>query len=583
MKEKTKMFSSMMGLYKPYKGILLLTCLASLIMAVTELVYPLIAKYIINDLSVQEPARAKRNIVIITSLLLVLLIADAVCRYIQNVRWSNTMDKMVYNDLQTRLYKHFHEMSFSWYDNHNTGEILGLLSGDCEKIDKLLWHLPTYVLQCVITVIGACIVFSTLSWKLLLIIFPMIPIIMIFEFYYPINVMRKAFGKVREFRRKKLADMEDAISGIRTITSFDTKDREVDNLYKANVSLTDISKDKWFTCFVHHAGTNILSGMIWFLVIGVGGWWMIDGKVSLSDITLFLMNSYLITNPIIGISDIMRDLSEAVASYQKVFQVLNIEPEIKNPENPIMLDNIKGDIEFNNVTFRYDSSKDEKDVLKDFSLSIQAGEYVALAGSSGCGKSTIAGLIPRFYEINSGSITIDGNNIKDIDLGCLRKSVGIVQQDIYLFNGTVLDNIRYAVPDATMEEVIEAAKAANAHEFISKLPNGYNSEIGEKGVKLSGGQKQRIAIARLFLSNPPIVIFDEATSALDNESERQVQKSFEKLAKNRTTIVIAHRLTTIKNADRIVFLGEDGIEEMGSHAELIRKKGNYAKLYEINK
>lgn len=583
MEKKTGSFKSLLGLYKPYKKSLVIACLGSLLLSITVLIYPLITKYVIEDLSTQSIQLAKGHIIGIGTLITILIILEGIGRYIQNVQWSITVDKIIYG-LQTKLYNHFCHMSFSWYDNNKTGEMLAIIDGDTDKLDIAIYHLPTYILQNFITIIGACITFSTLSWKLLLVIIPIIPMIAIFEYFYPSKIIRPITTKVREANREKFCLAEDRISGVRTITSFSTQDREVEKFNNKNDEIIEKSKHKWRRVFIHYYGTSGLITMVWFFILTVGSWWMVNGEVSIADISLFLMNSYLITNPIRDLSDMIRDCNESLVSWKKICDVLSTESEIKNIENCVSIDkNIHGAISFNNVSFMYDS-KEENQVLNNFSIDIKAGEYVALVGSSGCGKSTIANLIPRFYDANSGTITIDGINIKDIDLYSLRRNIGMVQQDIYLFNGTVYDNIKYACPEVTMEQVIDAAKKANAHEFITNLPKGYNSDIGEKGVKLSGGQKQRIAIARIFLLNPSIVIFDEATSALDNISEKKVQKALEQLSKHRTTVVIAHRLTTIKNADRIIYLEANGtIIEEGNHNHLMSLNGNYAKLYKMNK
>jgi ATP-binding cassette subfamily B protein len=522
----------------------------------------------------QELQEAIQKLIYAAIGLIVLFLIESLTKYVTNVSASCMTDKIA-TEIRERLFDHYQRMSFSYFDNTNVGGMLTTMDSDVDHVDKLIFDLPTYVVSIAISSIGAVIVFSNFNSTLMLILFPLIPCYFIFQILYN-KKLREKFKRARETKRKIMEFTEDKLSGIRTIISFGNEDIENAKFRGINQKFLKVAREKYVGGYIYQMGSVVFDNSFYGLMIILGGYLAITGKMDITDMIIFYMYSYMITGPIKEFSGLSKEFQEAIVSYQTIMDCLNTDPEISNPKESMKPSGL-GDITFNNVTFSY--GKSNESVLENINLTIHEGEYIAIAGPSGSGKSTIAGLIPRYYDVSSGSICANGINIKDIELNHLRREIGVVQQDIYLFNGTVMDNIAYAKPNATIYEVRAAAKMANADEFISKLPNGYNSEIGERGVKLSGGQKQRIAIARLFLMNPSVLIFDEATSALDNESEKLVQEALEKLAENRTTIVIAHRLTTIQNADRILFLTEDGIEEEGTHKQLMEKNGKYAKLY----
>ncbi len=406
--------------------------------------------------------------------------------------------------------------------------------------------------------------------------FIILPFMIVYA-YHMNKRMRKAFKRNREKIAEINAQIEDNLSGIRVVKSFANEEIENQKFSIGNQGFLAAKKNSYFNMGIFHAGLSSFTTLIQVNVIIIGTLLIAKGILNVSDLLTFLLYISVFTEPVRTLIDFTEQFQNGYTGFERFQEIMNIHSDIEDTPDAITLSEVKGNIRFDNVTFQYEENTDK--VLNKVSLNVPAGSYIALVGSSGAGKSTLCSLIPRFYDVSGGSITIDDTDIRNIKLKSLRSKIGIVQQDVYLFVGTVYDNILYGRPDATREEVIQAAKNANAHEFIMSLPNGYDTDIGQRGIKLSGGQKQRISIARVFLKNPPILIFDEATSALDNESEKVVQDSLEHLAKNRTTFVIAHRLSTIKNAEKILVLSEDGIEEEGTHEELLKKKGIYEKLY----
>lgn len=573
-----KNLTKLMSLYKPYKMTVMLLIISTIISSLSSLIFPLITRYISVDLVQQTKQQATKHILMIGIIIIGIVFVDIICQYFSHVKASLMIDKIRF-DIERKIFDKYMQLSFRYYDNNDTGELTSIIAVDVPKMDKLLYGIFTYILKTLISIIGAIIVFNSINTILLLMILPVVIGEFLFNLIFGSKVMRKVFSYIREEERKEDRYIKDCLSGIRTLVSFNREEVEKSQFREITNHLTSICKKKWNVIFVDDAINTILVNLHWFLIIVVGGLMMLYGDVELIDIITFLMYSYLITNPMINLADLLKDSAQAMASFGKIVEILETDIEIKNSSHPLTRE-IHGDIDFKDVSFSYNN---DCNVLHKVDLSIKKGEYVAIVGSSGVGKSTIAGLIPRFYDVTGGSIQVDGINIKDYDLGYLRSQIGVVQQEPYMFHGTVYENIAYGLPGATMGQVIDAAKKANAHKFISKLPNGYNSNIGERGVKLSGGQKQRIAIARLFLTNPPILILDEATSALDNSSQRKIQKTLDRLAKDRTTIVIAHRLSTIVNADRIIVLSENGIEEDGTHQELLSGNGIYSNLYRINR
>ena len=453
------------------------------------------------------------------------------------------------------------------------------ITTDLFDITELLHHGPENIILSVLKISGALIILTGINPKLTLAVFIVLPFM--FAYAYFLNgKMRKAFRRNRQKIAEINGQIEDNLSGIRVVKSFANEEIENEKFKVGNDGFLSAKKNSYMYMGSFHAGISAFTTMVQVLVIITGSYFIAMGSLQVTDLLTFLLYINVFTDPIRTLIDFTEQFQNGYTGFERFMEIMNIQPDIADKEGATELTDVKGDITFEDVTFSYNDHSDT--VLKGINLEVPAGSYMALVGSSGAGKTTLCSLIPRFYDVNSGTIRIDGNDIREVTLKSLRSQIGIVQQDVYLFAGTIFENIAYGRPGATMEEVVEAAKNANAHEFIMSFPDGYNTDIGQRGIKLSGGQKQRLSIARVFLKNPPILIFDEATSALDNESEKVVQDSLESLAKNRTTFVIAHRLTTIQNAEKILVLTEDGIAESGTHEELLTQKGIYEKLYHMH-
>ena len=454
------------------------------------------------------------------------------------------------------------------------------ITSDLFDISELLHHGPENIAISLIKIAGAFIILINISVYLTIAAFILVPIMFIFSFYLN-RRMKKAFKENRVQIAEINTQIEDNLSGIRVVKSFANEDIEREKFKVGNDGFLRAKKQSYYYMGLFQSGMKAFTMLINVVVIMSGGILIAKNKVDVSDFVAFLLYINIFTDPIRTLIEFTEQFQNGYSGFERFVQIMSIEPDVKDSPDAVPLEKVRGDIVFDDVSFKYKDTAHR--VLKHISLDVKAGSYVALVGSSGGGKTTLCSLIPRFYDVTKGSIRIDGKDVRDVTLKSLRENIGIVQQDVYLFAGTVYENIRYGKPGASREEIIEAAKLANAHDFIMGLPNGYDTDIGQRGIKLSGGQKQRLSIARVFLKNPPILIFDEATSALDNESENIVKESLEKLAKNRTTFVIAHRLSTIKNAERILVLTENGIEESGTHDELMKLGGVYAQLYKWTK
>lgn len=486
--------------------------------------------------------------------------------------------KIEYN-MRKEIFEHYQKLSFSFYDNQKVGQLMSRITNDLFDITELLHHGPEDVVISFIKFAGTLSILAWMNWRLALAAFVLIPVMFVYAY-----ILNKKMKRAFKTNREKVADInariEDNLSGIRVVKSFANEEIERKKFMEGNQGFLDSKKNSYFYMGQYHAGLTAFITMITVVVIVVGAVLLSSGTMNAPDLITFLLYISNFTEPVQKLINFTEQFQNGITGYERFREILSIDPEIKECENPVEAKDIRGEVVFDDVGFRYEEGQEK--VLSHVSLKVNAGEYVALVGTSGAGKTTLCSLIPRFYEVTFGTILLDGIDVRKYTLSSLRKSIGVVQQDVYLFAGTVLDNIRYGKVEATREEVIQAAKDANAHEFIMGLPQGYDTNIGQRGVKLSGGQKQRLSIARVFLKNPPVLIFDEATSALDNESEKVVQESLEKLAKNRTTFVIAHRLSTIRNAQRILVLTEEGISEEGSHEELMKKHGVYYNLYTLS-
>ena len=572
-----KVLKELAGYYKPYLKVFFADLFFAILGAGTALVVPLLVRYITNDVIKMESSKAMKIILAIGAIMLFLVLLEAFCNFFI-AYYGHIMGARIEYDMRSEIFGHFQKLSFSFFDNQKVGQLMSRITNDLFEISELLHHGPEDIMISVIKIIGSFVILIQIDWKLTILSFAMIPFMVIYASVFN-RKMKKAFKKNRVKIAEINSQIEDNLSGIRVVKSFANEDMEMEKFLVGNDGFFNAKRNSYKYMGGFHAGLGAFTTLITILVLVGGAMFATTGEVNVSDLVTFVLYIGIFTEPVRKLINFSETFLNGYSGYERFREIMNIESDIKDKVGAKELKNVKGDIDFQEVSFRY--GKENQMVLNKVNLSVPAGEYIALVGVSGVGKSTLCSLIPRFYEVTEGRICIDGQDIKDMELKSLRRQIGIVQQDVYLFVGDVKDNIRYGRPEATMEDIIEAAKNANAHEFIMSLPDGYDTDIGQRGVKLSGGQKQRLSIARVFLKNPPILIFDEATSSLDNESEKVVQESLEKLAKNRTTFVIAHRLSTIKNAEKILVLTEDGIAEQGSHEELLKKQGVYERLYNL--
>lgn len=575
MKENLKKLA---GYYKPYLGTFIIDMIFAMLSAMVTLVIPLVVRFVTSKVVYMEKQEALYCLIIIVTGITILVLLQAGCNYyISN--YGHVMGAKIEYDMRAEIFEHYQKLSFTFFDDRKVGELLSRITSDLFDITELLHHGPENIVISVVKIAGALVILGMISPWLTLVAFCLVPVMLIYA--YTLNKkMKKAFKRNREKIAAINAQIEDNLSGIRVVKSFANEDIECEKFRYGNDRFLDAKKNSYYYMGRYNSGLTAFTMMINVMVIAMGGFGITRGWISITDFVTFLLYINIFTDPVKVLIDFTEQFQNGYSGYERFREILNIEPDIQEKDKAIKLEHVKGTIQFDNVSFQYHDGGSE--VLSNINLSIEAGKYVALVGASGVGKTTLCSLIPRFYENNHGNILIDGMNIKDVSLKSLRNNIGVVQQDVYLFMGTIRDNIRYGKPDASDEEIIQAAKDANAHDFIMSFPDGYDTDIGQRGVKLSGGQKQRLSIARVFLKNPPILIFDEATSALDNESEKIVQESLEKLAKNRTTLVIAHRLTTIENAQEILMLTENGITERGTHEELMKHHGEYARMVKIH-
>jgi len=575
MKEKLK---KLFAYYGPYKKLFYSDMFFAILGAAVTLIIPLVVRYITNEVVYFDAAGAMASVLKLGALMVALVLLEIFCNF-YIAYFGHIMGAMMEADMRRDIFGHYQKLTFAFYDNQKVGHLLSRITSDLFDISELLHHGPEDLVISVIKIIGSFTILLMVNVKLALVAFAFIPVMAAFAFYYN-GKMGKAFQKNREKIAEINSQIEDSLSGIRVVKSFANEREEMKKFKRGNDNFVAAKKVSYKYMGIYNSGLGAMSTLITVVVLVVGVCMMLDGAVTLTDLITFLLYINNFTDPVKKLVTFTEQFQNGYSGFERFLEILSIAPDIKDKPEAVSVGQMKGEIEFKDVSFQYEEQNEK--VLNHINLKVDAGDYMALVGPSGVGKTTMCSLIPRFYEVSSGAITIDGIDIRDMKLDDLRSNVGIVQQDVYLFAGTVLDNIRYGRMDATDEEVVRAAKNANAHEFIMGLPHGYHTDIGQRGVKLSGGQKQRLSIARVFLKNPPILIFDEATSALDNESEQVVQRSLEGLARQRTTFVIAHRLTTIQNAQKILVLTEDGIAEEGTHEELLQKKGIYEALYHRN-
>ncbi len=571
-----KNLKKLLQYYKPYKLLFFSDLVFAVIGAAISLIIPLIVRHITNEVIYYEYDAAVKTILILGAVMVGLVLISMGCSFYM-IYYGHMMGTKIEADMRRDLFGHYQKLSFTFYDNEKVGSLLSRVTSDLFDITELLHHGPEDLFISAVKFIGAFVILLTIHVPLALIVAAFVPIMVVYGYYANMK-MEKAF----KLRRKEIGgingQIEDSLSGIRVVKSFANEQIEMEKFEKGNTGFVEAKRMSYrymASCF------SVLDGMTVLMSVAVlvaGVFFLAKGRLKVADLLTFMLYISTFTDPIKKLINFTEMFQSGYSGFERFAEMMEIEPEIQDKKDAISVSKLKGDIRFEQVSFHYRDA--EEQVLNHVNLDVQAGEYMALVGASGVGKTTLCSLIPRFYDVTDGAILIDGMDLRDMKQKDLRNQIGIVQQDVYLFAGTILENIRYGKPDASDEEIVEAAKKANAHDFIMEFPDGYDTDIGQRGAKLSGGQKQRISIARVFLKNPSILIFDEATSALDNESELVVQQSLEILAKNRTTFVIAHRLSTIRNAKRILVLTENGIEEEGTHAELIEKDGAYAALYQ---
>ena len=561
-----------------YKWLLAADLLAASLTTVCELVLPLIVRRITNGALGTAGALTTGLVLRLGALYILLRVVDAGANYYMQSE-GHIMGAKIETDMRHDLFHHLQLLSFSFYNNTKVGQIMSRITSDLFDITEFAHHAPENFLISGIKVIIAFIILSGMNIYLTLLIFAVLPFMICFTRYFN-RLMRIAGKECRHQVGEINAQVEDSLLGVRVVKSFANEHLEEDKFDAGNVEFLRLKKKRYHYMAGFGTSTRIHDGLMYIIVVVAGALFLIHGKIGVGDYTAYLLYVSTLLNSIRVIVDSTEQFQNGMTGIERFCEIMDAPAEIKDTPGAQPIKDVKGEICFEKVGFHY-SDDEQHEVLSNIDLTVRPGQSVAVVGPSGGGKTTLCNLIPRFYDVTAGRITIDGQDIRAITLKSLHNCIGMVQQEVYMFSGTVADNIAYGKPGATREEIIEAAKQADADAFIRQLPNGYDTYVGERGVKLSGGQKQRISIARVFLKNPPILILDEATSALDNESERQVQQSLEKLAHGRTTFTIAHRLTTIRNADVIWVLTEDGIQEQGSHRELMDKGGIYAQLYTL--
>lgn len=563
--------------YKKYAWVMVLDLICASLSTVCDLVFPMIIRYITEMGMNNLEAMTLSVILKIGALYLILRIIDAAANFYTSNQ-GHVMGARMETDMRRDLFDHLETLSHSYYSNHKVGQLMARMTGDLNDISEFAHHCPEEIFICGLKIIVSFTVLSTINIPLTLIMFATFPIIIGFVKFFNVR-MRRAFKEQRKQVGEVNAQVEDSLLGIRVVKSFAGEEAEAEKFKKGNEKFLETKKNSFFYMGGFSTATRAFGGIMYLAVVIFGSWFMMQGKISPADLTAYLLYVNTLLVSVRTIIQFTEQFQRGMTGIERFIEIMDTVPEITEKENAKDIKDVKGNIEFSNVSFHYSDGDDC--VLDNINLYVEAGKSVALVGPSGGGKTTMCNLIPRFYDVTDGAVKIDGVDVRDVTLKSLREAIGMVQQDVYLFSGTIMENILYGKPDATEDEVRLAARRAGAEEFIEELPDGFNTYVGERGVKLSGGQKQRISIARVFLKNPPILVLDEATSALDNESERVVQESLEELAKGRTVFTIAHRLTTIRNADLILVLTNDGIAEMGSHSELVEKGGIYAGLYKM--
>ena len=563
--------------YKPYKGVFFLDLLCATFISVVDLLYPQFLRSAINGLFTRGTEAILSALLPIAIGLFIMYVLQSLCKYYISYQ-GHMMGANMERDMRQQLFEHYETLSFSYYNSHNSGQMMSKLVSDLFDIAEFAHHGPENLFISLIKIIGSFIFLFLINWRLAI----PLAVIVVIMFFFSMKQNKRMQETFMENRRKigdVNASLQDTLGGIRVVQSFANEEIEKKKFSKSNHAFL-LSKDANYNCMGGFMGWNLFfQGMMYLVTLVFGGYLIAHGQMDPADLAMYALYIGIFISPIQILVELAEMIQKGFSGFRRFLDVMDTEPSIQDKPDAKDLTDVKGLVSYEDVSFCYDD--DDTPVLQNVSFQIPAGRSIALVGPSGGGKTTICNLLPRFYDVTGGRITIDGKDVRGLTLKSLRNNIGIVQQDVYLFCGTIKENIAYGKPGASMDEIVDAAKRANIHDFVMSLPDGYDTYVGERGTRLSGGQKQRISIARVFLKNPPILILDEATSALDNESERHIQKSLEALAKNRTTITIAHRLSTIRNADEIIVITENGIAERGSHQNLLKRNGIYAHYYKM--
>ena len=563
--------------YGPYKAVFFIDLICAAVISLVDLAYPQILRTMTKTLFTQDKDMILHALPVIAASLFVMYIVQSLCKYYVTYQ-GHMMGAKMERDMRRELFDHYQELSFSYYSRNNSGQMMSKLVSDLFDISEFAHHGPENLFISLVKIVGAFIFLFFINKKLALPLILLVIVMFVFSFRQNAK-MQETFMENRRKIGDVNASLQDTLSGIRVVQSFANEDIERAKFKKSNEAFL-VSKRDNYHCMGSFMSSNLFfQGMMYLVTLVYGGYLIAQGEMQTADLAMYALYIGIFISPIQILVELVEMMQKGLSGFRRFLDVMETESEIRDADNAAELTDVKGHVRYDHVSFHYND--DETPVLSDISIDIPAGKSIALVGPSGSGKTTICSLLPRFYDVTGGSITVDGKDIRGLTLKSLRSQIGMVQQDVYLFDGTIKDNIAYGKPGASDEEIIKAAKCASIHDFIMELPDKYDTYVGERGTRLSGGQKQRISIARVFLKNPPILILDEATSALDNESERWIQKSLEELSKNRTTITIAHRLSTIRDADEIIVITEDGIAERGTHAELLAQNGVYAAYYNM--
>jgi ATP-binding cassette subfamily B protein len=571
-----QLFRRFVSYYRPYRAIFYFDMFCALVLSAVDVAFPQILRFLTNGLFSGGTAVILRALPTVAAGLLVMYLIRFGCQY-YITSWGHIMGARMESNMRQDLFDHYQKLSFSYYDRNNTGEMMSKLVSDLFDISELAHHGPENIFISLLKIIGSFVLMMLMNVPMTLILAAVTAVMLVFSIF-----QNKKMRAIFLDNRKKIAgvnsQVQDSLAGIRVVKSFGNEDLEREKFRRTNLSFLDSKVGSYRIMGSFRAGNAFFEGMLYLTVLVSGGFFVARGTLSIADLSIYALYINIFINPIDVLVEFTELFQKGYSGFRRFVEVIDTAPEITDKPGAKQLCNVRGEIEYRDVSFGYN---DEEKVLQHVNLHIRPGETVALVGPSGGGKTTLCSLLPRFYDTTGGSVLIDGNDVRDVTLQSLRTAIGIVQQDVYMFSGSIRDNIAYGKPGASDEEILQAAKSAGIHDFVSSLPEGYDTYVGERGTRLSGGQKQRIAIARVFLKNPPVLILDEATSALDNESERYIQESLDRLSKNRTTIVIAHRLSTIRNADAIIVIAGDGVAEHGTHQELLEKGGIYAKYYKM--